>query len=122
MNQLQQAFSAQGVNFYGIIPGTNFSNDTIAYFAKNYNINMPLLVDPDYFLTQSIGATVTPEVVLLNPSAVVLYAGKVDNWYESIGTRRTVITQFYLKDALNSMLAGTPVKVKRTTPVGCFIF
>lgn len=122
INQIQQAFSSQGVAFYGIVPGKNFKNKTINKFAVDYGLNMPILLDPDYVLTKSVGATVTPEVILFNADGVMQYAGKVDNWYESIGNRRAVITELYLKDAINSLLSGQLVKVKRTIPVGCFIF
>lgn len=122
INQIQQDFSLQGVAFYGIVPGKNFKNKTINKFAKDYGLSMPILLDPDYVLTKSVGATVTPEVILFNPDGIMQYAGKVDNWYESIGSRRTVITEFYLKNAISGLINGTEINVKRTTPVGCFIF
>jgi peroxiredoxin len=122
INQIEKAYLAQGIKFYGIVPGKNFKNKVINKFAKDYGLTMPILLDPDYVLTKSVGATVTPEVMLFNPQAAVQYDGKVDNWFEDIGSRRTVITEFYLKDALNGLISGTDIKVKRTNPVGCFIF
>jgi peroxiredoxin len=122
LNQIEKEFLAQGIKFYGIFPGVNFKTRDINKFAKKYGITMPLLLDPSYVLTKSVAATVTPEVMLFNADGVVQYDGKVDNWFEDIGKRRTVITEYYLKDALSGLLNGTEIKVKRTTPVGCFIF
>lgn len=122
LNQIEKEFLARGIKFYGIVTGVNFKTRDINRFANKYGITMPILLDPAYALTKSVAATVTPEVMLFNADGVLLYDGKVDNWYESIGSRRTVITEFYLKDALTGFLNGTEIKVKRTTPVGCFIF
>jgi peroxiredoxin len=122
INQLAQAYEAKGVKFYAVFPGKNFKKKDINTFAKEYAITMPLLLDPSYALTKGVGATVTPQVQLFNPTGEMLYSGKVDNWYEDIGKRRTVITEKYLEDAMDALLAGTPVKVKQTNPVGCFIF
>jgi hypothetical protein len=51
----------------------------------------------------------------------VIYSGKIDNWFEDIGKRRTIITEFYLQDALNSVIRHREPAIKETKPVGCFI-
>lgn len=121
INTIQAEFKADNVGFYAVFPGKVAAKD-ITQFAKKYKVNMPLLVDADYSLTKLLGATVTPQAIVINPLGVKMYSGKIDNWYESIAKRRAVITEYYLKDALNAALSGSILKVKETTPVGCFIF
>lgn len=121
-NKLQKDYEAKGIKFYGIIPGTNYSAAVVNGYAKKYKVSMPLLADATYGFTKDMGATVTPQVMLFNSTGAKIYSGKIDNWYETIAKRRTVITEHYLKDAMDTLLKGETVKTKVTTPVGCFIF
>lgn len=49
------------------------------------------------------------------------YAGKIDNGFENIGKKRQVVTEHYLRDALESILLQKEIEIKETQPVGCFI-
>ena len=62
-----------------------------------------------------------PEVAVFSPSGEVLYLGRIDNRMEDISRRRTTVTEHELRDALDAVLAGKPVKVARTRAVGCSI-
>jgi hypothetical protein len=67
------------------------------------------------------GANVTPEVAVLSSAGEVLYLGRIDNRIEDFDKRRTVTTEFDLKDALDAVLTGKAVARPRTTAVGCGI-
>ena len=45
----------------------------------------------------------------------------MDNWLGELGRRRQVITEFYLKDAIESYLNEEEIKIKKTKAIGCFI-
>ena len=66
-------------------------------------------------------AKVTPEVFVFNPQGKLQYQGKIDNWIVKLGKKRTIVTEFYLSDALKSLIAGEPVAVSHTDAVGCII-
>lgn len=122
INNIVKQFSNQNVRFYAVFPGKAFNTDSIVAFAKKYNLNMPLLLDKEYRFTCLTAATVTPQAIVFDDRLTQRYSGKIDNWYETIAKRRTVITEHYLSDAIQAILAKTPIKVARTTPIGCFIF
>src|SRR5437870_1959978 len=72
-------------------------------------------------LTDFLGAGTTPEAVVVDGSGHTVYSGAIDNRAADLGQRRIVITEHYLADALDSVVKGQPVKVKKTNAVGCFI-
>lgn len=123
LRQIHEDYSGKGVSFYGVFPNQEFSsNESIQKFGRKYKLNFELKKDEEQKLTKQFSASVTPEVVVVNnASSEILYRGKVDNGFEGIGKKRTVITENYLRDALESIVQRKPVIVKMTEPVGCFI-
>ncbi len=107
----------------GIFPNLEFaSKQSIDKFGKKYKIDFALNRDEEQVLTKKYSATTTPEVIVVNNrTGDVLYRGKVDNSFEAIGKKRQVITEHYLRWALESILQGKPIQTKETQPVGCFI-
>lgn len=106
---------------YVVIPSANFSKLEIIDFIDRYKIHPQVFRDMKNELAEFLGATATPEVFLLNSKNEILYSGAIDNWAVDLGTRRQVITEHYLQDALDAVENHEPVKIKKTTPVGCFI-
>ena len=71
--------------------------------------------------TSKYGATVTPEVVLVDDKGTVRYQGRIDNSYARVGKRRTRTTSSELKDALKAVTSGKPVKTPAVPAIGCII-
>ncbi len=122
LNQLFQKFKDRRVVFYGVFPGKYYSKKKINRFVKKYDLKFNIVLDPDYGLTKKYNATVTPEAVFIGSNGLKLYSGKIDNWAYELGKKRTVITEHYLEDSIDSYLNGKEIKIKITEPVGCFIF
>jgi hypothetical protein len=120
LNALSDSFS-ESTCFVGVVPGKLYDDKSIAGFKKEFVFNLPIIKDEQYALTRALGATVYPEVVLLNQQSEKLYSGKIDNWYESIGDYRPAPTEFYLSQAINSYLQKGSVQLSSTKPVGCYI-
>lgn len=120
LNTLQEQFSPQ-VSFIGIVPGNYFTNHIIREFKQSYAVRFEILRDPNKALTRRLGATVTPEVVVLNKLGNVLYQGRIDNWAYEVGRKRKQITQHDLRDVLNALLNNQKITIKRTKAIGCFI-
>ncbi|MFA6262235.1 MAG: redoxin family protein [Bacteroidia bacterium] len=120
LNKLQDQFSPQ-VTFIGIVPGIYFTNHSIRNFKQAYGVQFEIYRDPDKELTKRLGATVTPEVVVLNKEGRVLYQGRIDNWAYEVSRKRKLITQHDLQDALYALLNNKKVAIKKTKAIGCFI-
>jgi len=82
---------------------------------------LPAILDKTQKLAGSTGATITPEAVVIGASGKVLYRGRIDNVYASLGKRRPEATEKDLRKALNEVLDGKPVTTAVTQAIGCYI-
>lgn len=123
LKRLYEEYHGKGIAFVGVFPNVTLSTPaSVEKFAKKYGLDFPMQVDENRKWTTHFGATVTPQVfVTEGTEGEVLYRGKIDNGFERVGKRRQVTTEFYLKNALDEWLAGRPITLKTTEPVGCFI-
>ncbi len=89
--------------------------------ARKYDLRAPVLLDPQHRLVKLAKATVTPEAVVLGKHGEVLYRGRIDDLYPVFGKKRAVATEHDLRDALDAITAGRPVKKSETKAIGCLI-
>ena len=122
LRELHQQYAGQGVQFVGVFPARETTPASLAAFAKTYQLSFGLQADPDHRLTKQLHARVTPEVVVLAANGrTTLYRGRLNDAYAGLGQHRPVVRHHELADALADVLAGRPVAVPSTEPVGCFI-
>lgn len=121
LKDLENSFAGGNVKFYGVFPGKDYDAGTIKDYAARYQLTFPLLLDPDYKLTRSLKATVTPEVFVLDSALKTQYSGAIDNEFVSVGKKRKVVTDHYLMNALVNVLNKQPLKITKTTAIGCIM-
>lgn len=121
LNELHREYMNKNVLFTGVFPGNFHTGEEIAAFRKNYRIGFPLLVDTDKRLTRQLGATVAPEVFVLDPAGQTVYSGRIDDWMYAVGKKRAVITKHELRAALQAILQGRNPDPVKTVPIGCII-
>jgi peroxiredoxin len=123
LKNIYNQYHPKGIEFIGLFPNTEMSNVTsITKFGQKYNLPFLLKLDESQQKVKQFSAMVTPQVfVVRNIDNQIMYNGRIDNGFERVGKKRQVTTEFYLKNALNEILAHQPVTVKETSPVGCFI-
>jgi hypothetical protein len=88
-------------------------------FVRDYNLPFPIATDPKHRLIKSLKTEVTPEAFLVSPEGNVLYRGSINDWFAGLGKYRTVVTQEYLRNALDEYLAGKVVSLPQTKAIGC---
>lgn len=122
MKAIQADYGEQGVILVAIgpndaekYPDDNF--DAMKARAEREGFNFLYLRDESQAVARAYGATRTPHVFLLDSDGVLRYRGAIDDNYESAQAVRT----HYLRDALDAVLEGQPVKVGATEEVGCTI-
>ena len=121
ITEIRKEFSGRGVAFISVYSGQYFTQEEILNFHHDTNFELSGLLDLDFYLARKLGATVTPEAVVLSPKGEKLYSGAIDNWMYETGKKRSVITQKYLESALNHILNGQEANPRHTEPIGCFI-
>ena len=121
INKLDKKFSGQGISFFGIFASEYYSDEEINAYRNNFKIGIPFYRDVDSRLAHTLGASVTPEVFVLDSTATVLYKGSIDNLAYATGKTRMEATEFFLNDALENIVSGKPLAVKETVAYGCII-
>src|SRR5207248_11130504 len=76
---------------------------------------LPILLDPHHELVGRTGATVTPEAVVIGTDGVIVYRGRIDNLYVEPGKKRSSATRHDLREALESIQAGHPMRSEEHT-------
>ncbi len=123
IKEVYEEYKNKGVAFQLVFPNEDYTtSEAMDSFMNKYRLTMPTMIDKGKVLTKQWEATVTPEVVVVrNNTGAVLYRGKIDNSFISLGKRRRVVNEHYLKDVLAQITSGKKVMVQQTKPVGCFI-
>ena len=82
---------------------------------------IPAAIDATREVATAAGASVTPTAVVVERGGGVRYRGRIDNLYAALGRTRRTVTDHYLRDALDAVIAGEPVLVPETPAIGCYI-
>jgi len=122
IKELAQQYQSHSISVIGYFPAGLTKKESKA-FRKEYQIPemIQFMDDKRHVMTDKYGATITPEVVLLDKKQQVIYQGAIDNWFFELGRYRLEITEYYLKDAIEASLHGQSLSVKKTEAIGCFI-
>src|SRR5262249_30768763 len=97
--------------------------DTITVMAAQaieFGVTFPFLKDADCHVADAVGATRTPEAVVLDSQRVLCYRGRIDDQYRP-GGQRAEPNRRDLIEALDALLAGKSVDVKTTAVDGCLL-
>lgn len=122
MKKLHEIYQGKSIKFIGVFPNPSSTRSKIEGFRKKYQIPFELHHDPFQKLMDKYKVTVTPEVIVLDElTDEVLYQGRIDNNFVSIGKRRSVPTSFELKEVLEAINKEGVIPYQRTEAVGCFI-
>jgi peroxiredoxin len=120
LDALARDLAPRGVAFLGINSNPQDSLEEIAGYVERHALGFPVVKDARQEVALALGATRTPEVVVVDRAGVVRYRGRIDDQYEP-GIARPAPTTHALAAALGDITAGRPVAVPRTEPVGCLI-
>ena len=121
LQKLADEYSERGVAVLAFDANRQDSLAEIAAFAKTNSLTFPILKDVNQQVVDSLQASRTPEVFVLDSTRIVRYRGRVDDQFAVGGKFRKAPTRDDLKSAIDELLEGKPVSVVETTAVGCLI-
>ena len=116
MNDLYKDYHDKGVAIIGINANKSESIEDIKMHAQEKGFKFPVLKDWKNVIADKLGATVTPEIFVLNPHFEILYHGRIDN-----SSRIEKVTSHDLRNALDEILSSKLVVVSSTKAFGCTI-
>jgi thiol-disulfide isomerase/thioredoxin len=121
INSIVHQFDTE-FEFVAVFPSFISKPENIRKFLKDYDISLPFRTDYYKDLTKKFGVSVTPEVVVYKSATEkVLYKGRIDNEFVSVGRRRRSGINDDLMMALNQIKSGINPDPASTQAVGCFI-
>jgi len=88
--------------------------------AEDKGFAFPYLLDDGQKIYPQYGATKTPHMFVLektNNGNIVRYIGAIDNNYKDASS----VTEKFVENAVDALLAGKEVKKKETKAIGCSI-
>ena len=120
LEEWSRQWESAGVQLVGIHSNLHDSPADVARLVHEFQLSFPQVHDPEQSLARRLKATRVPEVVLLDAEGRVRYRGRIDDQYAP-GVKRSAVTQSYLPNAIEALLAGAEPPVVQTEPVGCLI-
>jgi hypothetical protein len=111
LKALSDKYRAQGVSFFLIDSNAQDARDVVAKDAEKSGIGLPVLLDETQLIGESLGLQQTGEVFVIDPKGwKVAYRGAVAKGKAN-----------YVADAIDAVIAGTPVKKPAGSGKGCKI-
>jgi peroxiredoxin len=125
--RLAERYQSRGVVFFGVASNSRDSIAKISAFARKHRVPFPVLKDLRQNIAASVGATRTPEVVVLDADRRIRYRGRIDDQFgfdpnnPKASYRRESPRREDLADALDALLTKRRVAQPETAVAGCLI-
>jgi peroxiredoxin len=120
MANLAHEYGSRGVAFIGINANKSEPVAEVAEHARAHGLDFLILKDEGNQIADRLGASVTPEVFLLDSHWTLHYHGALGNSHQPT-TNADKATDDEVRPALDAVLAGKPVSVTETKAFGCSI-
>jgi len=120
LNQLQKEFADQGLQVIGVNSNSGVTLEEIAKHSREFKAAFPVLLDEGQRVAKQMGAIRTAEAYLLDQQSIVRYHGRVDDRFGYTYKNKTPKRRD-LREAVTEVLAGQPVSLAETKPLGCLI-
>jgi len=120
MIRIQKDYAPKGVQLIAINSNETDGHPTDSFEhmvrrAKEKGFNFPYLRDETQDVARAYGAMRTPHVFVLDAKRKIAYRGRIDDNVNDVNA----VKRHDLREALDEVLAGKPVSVNTTEPVGC---
>lgn len=120
LKKLDAEYRERGVQFLAVNSGRQDAIVEMAAQATKFDVPFHFVKDMDGAVAKAVGATRTPQVVVLDSERRIRYRGRIDDQFRVSGGRPDA-TRADLKIALDEILAGKSVSVAETPVDGCVI-
>lgn len=121
LKEIQAEYTAKGVQFVMLNPNIQDTPEKIAAEAEKFELDLPMLKDDNQAVSKELGAVRTAETFVIDPKGwKVVFHGPIDDRL-TYGREKAQASNFYLKDALNAVLAGQTPPVVTAEADGCLI-
>lgn len=118
LQALEKEYRGKDVQFVSVNADDSDGVIAVATQSVRFDVEFPCVKDFGGACAKALGATRTPEAVVLDAERRIVYRGRIDDQFRLGGTRKEP-TARELRDAVEAVLAGKPVPVPETEVDGC---
>jgi AhpC/TSA family len=121
LKRLRDTYATNGVVFWMLNANPEDTRAEVAQEAAEFDIDLPILLDETQLVARSLKINRTAEAIVIEPNTWhIRYRGAIDDRL-SYETQKPAAKHEYLKDALDTLLAGKPIKTEVTPSPGCAV-
>lgn len=121
LREVRDAYADSGIKFLLLNSNIQDNRQSIAAESEEFGFDLPVLVDENQLVGESLGVTRTAEVFLIDSKTkTVVFHGPVDDRL-NYQTQKGEAGNTYLADALTAHLAGEPIAVTSVEAPGCLV-
>jgi peroxiredoxin len=126
MQNLQKTYTKKGVIWLTIVSsapgkqGHHSGKELNAIMQERKAAPSAVLLDPDGKVGRLYGAKTTPDMFVINPKGVLVYAGAIDDKPDT-DINSIAQAKNYVKEALDEGLAKKPIAISSTKSYGCSV-
>jgi hypothetical protein len=121
VQRLHAAFAPKNVSFWLVYPNPADKPDTVRQHLEAYGYPVHALLDPRHELVKLTRVSITPEAAVFDRARSLVYHGRIDDKFVSLGVERPAATRRDLFDAIAAALSGKAPPMASAPAVGCFI-
>jgi peroxiredoxin len=111
LQELEAPFERKGVLFIGVNSNRTETTEEVVAYARRRGHAFPMVKDAGSAIADVFGARVTPEAFLVDAEGHLRYKGRI----------RSKIGSTDLKDAMEALLEGRPIRTPMAKAFGCAI-
>lgn len=121
IGRLWQADAERGIAWIMVFSEVDITRELVRNFQRDYTLPVPAVIDSTQEFSCLLGVVTIPSVVVLGCDGAMLYRGRIDNRYKSLGVSYGPPTKRDLTDVVNAIVAGTPMTPTSTEAIGCIM-
>ena len=121
LREVSESFG-KDVDMQLVFPMNNSTLASAQEFIDDYELQAyGIQMDTDQALARQLGATITPEAVVVDGSGTVVYRGRINNTYFAPGKKQHRSLKKDLAESIAGLIAGNPATASWPRAIGCFI-
>ena len=117
---MEKEYGARGVAFAYLDISEQDSKDDVRADIEAFGFEGPYILEHDGQVGRALQANVSSEVFVIDAAHTLRYRGAVDDQH-GITFSNPEVDEHYLRDALESVLAGVDVEVPHAEASGCYL-
>ncbi len=121
LTSIRDRYQKQGISFFLINSNLQDTRESIHREAEEFGIDLPILVDDDQLVGESLGIVRTGEVYVINPANwQLVYRGPLNNRV-GYGTQTRKASKNYVTDVLDKLINDENLAFQKVHSVGCLV-